>query len=112
MELVLEWEELDGDPLLVVRGEIDVQTAPALRTALVEIIDEGGRRILVDLEGVGFIDSVGLGMLMAGLKRARSRDGDLEIIATGRAVLHVFEVTGVNRIMTVHAGREAARRPA
>jgi anti-sigma B factor antagonist len=66
--------------------------------------------VLVDLEGVGFVDSVGLGMLIAGLKRARSRGGDLEVIATGRAVLRVFEVTGVGGIMTVHAGRDAARR--
>jgi anti-sigma B factor antagonist len=112
MELVLEREDLDGDGMLVVRGEIDVQTAPALREALIELIDDGGPRILVDLEGVGFIDSVGLGMLMAGLKRARSRGADLEIIATGRAVIQVFEITGVNGIMTVHAGREAARRSA
>jgi anti-sigma B factor antagonist len=112
VDLVLEHGELDGDTLLIVRGELDVNTAPQLREALVEAIGEGGCRVLVDLEGVGFIDSVGLGMLMAGLKRARSRGADLEIIATGRAVLQVFEITGVNGIMTVHAGREAARRSA
>ena len=54
-------------------GELDLEGAPELRRALIEAIDEQpGRQLVVDLEGVDFIDSAGLGVLVGGLKRART----------------------------------------
>jgi anti-sigma B factor antagonist len=63
---------------------------------------------VVDLEGVDFIDSAGLGVLVGGLKRARSHDGDLVLVATGRSVLKVLELTGLTRVFEIHASRAGA----
>jgi anti-sigma B factor antagonist len=99
-----------GDvPVLAVRGELDFDGAPSLREALIEAIDENpGRRVVVDLEGVDFIDSAGLGVLVGGLKRARDAEGELALVATGRSVVRVLELTGLTRVFEIHPSRAAA----
>lgn len=88
--------------MLEVAGEVDIYTAPKLREKLVELIDAGNDRIVVDLEGVGFMDSTGLGSLVAGLKRIRERDGELAIVCTREPVLKVLSITGLDRVFPVH----------
>ena len=102
-------EDAGGVAVLAVHGELDLECAPALKEALVEAIGEHpGERIVVDLEGLDFIDSVGLGILLGGLKRARTVDGDLVLVATGRNVLRVLELTGLVRVFEIHPGRAEA----
>ncbi len=111
MQLQVERRDGEGVAVVAVRGEIDLEGAPELRLALIEAIDENpGRRVVVDLEGVDFLDSAGLGVLVGGLKRARSNDGDLALVATGRSVLKVLELTGLTRVFAIHASRAAALR--
>jgi anti-sigma B factor antagonist len=106
MALGIEAEQRADATVLVLSGELDLATSGQLRTALVEAIGDG-RRIVVDLERLEFIDSVGLGMLVSGLKRARSHGGDLELVVTSRLVLRPLELTGLDSIFTIHAGPDA-----
>ena len=108
MTLVIERQDAAGAAVLVARGDVDVESGPALREALLDAIGEGGGRVVVDLEGVDFIDSAGLGVLVGGLKRARSNEGDLVIVATGRSVTRVLELTGLTRVFEIHPSRAAA----
>jgi anti-sigma B factor antagonist len=104
--------ERPGDesvPVVAVHGDLDLDTAHDLRGALIETIDEHpGLTVIVDLEGVEFIDSAGLGVLLGGRERARTRDGDLVLVATGRSVVRVLELTGLTRVFEIHASRVAA----
>ena len=93
--------------LLVLRGDLDIATAPELRECLVKVIDEG-LRIVIDLEAVDFLDSAGLGILVGGLKRARTRGGELELVCSSHDVLKPLEITGLDRVFTIHPGRDAA----
>ena len=102
-------EDVGGEAVLALHGELDLESAPALKAALVEAIGgHAGERVVVDLEGLDFIDSVGLGLLIGGLKRARANDGDLVLVATGRNVLKVLELTGLVRVFEIHPGRREA----
>jgi anti-sigma B factor antagonist len=95
--------------VLAVHGELDFDGAPSLRLGLIEAIDESlGRRVVVDLEGVDFIDSAGLGVLVGGLKRAKDGEGELVLVATGQSVLRVLELTGLTRVFAIHSSRAAA----
>ena len=107
MALTIEAAEHGTTTLLVLRGELDIATSPQLRDELVRVIGDG-RRIVVDLEGLGFIDSVGLGILVSGLKRARSDGGDLELVCANRIILQPLELTGLDQTFTLHARREDA----
>ena len=108
MELGLDVTERDGRAVLSVRGEVDVYTAPRLRERLVELVAQGKHQIVVDLEGVDFLDSTGLGVLVGGLKRLRSHDGDLALVCTQPRILKVFEITGLTKVFSIHDSVDAA----
>ena len=97
--------------VLVVKGEVDVYTAPRLRETIVELVSEGSTQIVLDLEGVGFLDSTGLGVLVGGLKRVRSHEGDMSLVCTQHRILKVFEITGLTKVFPIFASVDAATSP-
>src|ERR687893_2887603 len=103
MDLGLDVTERDGYAVLSVHGEVDVYTAPRFRERLIELVTEGRHQIIVDLQGVDFLDSTGLGVLVGGLKRLRSHDGDLVLVCTQSRILKVFEITGLTKVFAIHA---------
>jgi anti-sigma B factor antagonist len=104
MSLAVDVERRDGTTLVLLRGDLDLATAPDLRETLIEVIDEGAR-IVIDMVAVEFLDSAGLGILVGGLKRARSRGGDLELVCSNSEVLKPLELTGLDRVFTIHDRR-------
>lgn len=108
MDLGLDVTEHGATTVLAVRGEVDVYTAPRLREKLVELVSQGRRNIVVDLEEVDFLDSTGLGVLVGGLKRLRSHDGDLSLVCTQPRILKVFEITGLTKVFTIYEAAAAA----
>ena len=107
MSLVVDVERRDEATVVVLRGDLDVATAPDLRATLVDVIDEGAR-IVIDMQAVEFLDSAGLGILVGGLKRAHTRGGDLEHVCSNSEVLKPLELTGLDRVFTIHDRRGAA----
>lgn len=95
-------EQRDGtSTVMSVSGEVDIATAPSLRQRLVDAIDDGVRDVTVDLSGVGFMDSTGLGVLIGGLKRARQLDGSLVVVNPSSTVRKIFEVTGLVDVLGI-----------
>src|SRR5437867_5393431 len=94
MDLERETIKRDQQTVLTVRGEIDVYTAPRLRQAIVDLVDAGSTNLVIDMEKVDFLDSTGLGVLVEGLKRVRTRGGDLSIVVTQDKIIKIFEITG------------------
>ena len=84
------------DPVVVAWGELDVATVPVLESALDSVLNlHGGRAVEVDLSGVSFIDSSGLGVLVTGLKRAQEHGGTLIVRGLQPSPRKVFEITGL-----------------
>ncbi len=94
-------QDARGREVVAVRGEIDVATSPALREELYQLIDGGAREVVVDLSGLGFIDSSGLGVLVAALKHMRERDGRLVLAGLAQPALRVFEITDLTTLFTL-----------
>jgi anti-sigma B factor antagonist len=89
--------------VVVVRcaGEVDIATVGALRTTLQELQVDGAVRLVVVLDDVTFLDSLGLGALIGAHKRARVLQGSFSVVCTSRPVLRVFEATAMNRVFRV-----------
>ncbi len=83
-----------------VAGELDVYTAPRLREELLAALKQGEVDVVVDLTELEFIDSTGIGVLVAALKRARSMGGDVSLRAAPPAAVKVFELTGLMKVFT------------
>jgi anti-sigma B factor antagonist len=108
MDLGLDVTEHGGVSVVEVRGEVDVSTAPQLRQALMELAAEGRCEVVVALDGVEFLDSTGLGVLVSGLKRFRTMGGDLILVCTRPRILRVLELTRLDRAFAVHPDLAAA----
>lgn len=103
MDLSLDVRNESGAAVLEVSGEVDIYTAPKLREKLVELVEAGNDRIVVDLEGVGFMDSTGLGSLVAGLKRVKERKGEMALVCSRDPVVKVLRITGMDRVFPIHS---------
>ncbi len=108
MDLDVETTKRGDASIVGLQGEIDVYTAPRLRQAIVDLVDGGERRIVIDMERVDFLDSTGLGVLVEGLKRAKTNDGDLSIVATHDKILKIFDITGLNKAFRIYGSVEQA----
>jgi anti-sigma B factor antagonist len=100
--LDLHLEPISAGDCAVVRvtGDIDLATAPGLRDAL-NLPDTD--HMVVDLRGVAFLDSTGLGVLVGALKRLRRRGGSLKIVTNGAGrVRRLFELTNLSRAFDLH----------
>ena len=96
--LDVDTRELDGWTVVVVRGQLDVATAPRFRQVLVEAQYGGHADVAIDLAGVEFLDSMGLGVLVGALKRARSHDAELVLAGANDRIRHVLELSGVAQV--------------
>ena len=95
--------------VLAISGELDLYTGPQLRDAVLAATDDGRDHIAVDLNGVTFIDSTGLGVLVACLKRVRERDGALTLIAPDTSpLIRLLSLTGLQEILPTHPTLAAA----
>ena len=101
MDLKIVVEEKDDVMVLRLDGEVDVYTAPKLKSRLIDLVDQGKFKIIVDLEKVAFMDSSGLGVLVGGLKRVRSHDGAISLICSQENILKIFRITGLVKIFPI-----------
>lgn len=109
MELDIQIKHDPNQCELVLKGEIDVYTAPKLKAELVATIESGCANVVVDLEGVTFIDSSGLGVLVSALRRARERGGAVRIVCTRENILKIFRITGLDKVFPVFSDLAEAR---
>jgi anti-sigma B factor antagonist len=108
MELRTEVSEVKGWTVVSVHGEIDVATSPTLRERLISLVNGGAARLVLDLEAVDFLDSTGLGTIVSLLKRVRTHGGDLRLVCTEARIRRLFEITGLEKAVPLHASLDDA----
>jgi len=92
-------ETASGVPVVTAPEEIDITTAPGLRSALREAAAHGHGTFVVDMTRTQFCDSSGLHTLLAAHKRAQAQGGELLLVISATPVLRIFAITGVDRII-------------
>ena len=102
----------DGDgeiPVVSVLGEVDLYTAPELLAALRDLSDIAGKHVIVDLTGTTFIDSTGLGVLIAATKMLRLKRGDLHLAGSHGSTERAIYSAGLHTFFKLAPSVEVAR---
>jgi len=98
----------DGVAVLALKGKLNMVSAPVVRESITSLVADGHSRVVVDLAEVPFLDSSGLGALIAGLKSARQAGGDLRIAAPSEQTRLVLRLTNMERVLTPYDTPEEA----
>jgi stage II sporulation protein AA (anti-sigma F factor antagonist) len=101
--LHVDLESIRDTLMARIKGEIDLATADELR----EIIDERLKKdsykaIILDLGGVSFIDSSGLGFILGRYKKITGQGGKMYIVRARPSVSRVLELSGIKKLITVY----------
>jgi anti-sigma B factor antagonist len=83
-------------------GEVDLYTAPELKSELLRLVAEGPNRIVVDLSGATFVDSTTLGVLLGAVKRLRLVGGELVIVCSDLNIRRILSITLLDRAFTIY----------
>jgi anti-sigma B factor antagonist len=86
---------------------LDASVAPAFKQAVVTAVEAGDTRLLLDLGGLEFMDSSGLGALVSILKAVGSR-GTVSVCNAANSVLSLFKLTRMDKVFTIYGTREDA----
>lgn len=101
-DLLLQTRDVGDWTVVDVKGEVDLYTAPRLKDLLADLTAGGRHRIAVEFEGVEFMDSTGLGVLISGLKRCREAGGTLALVGPTEPVRKVLSITGLDVVFPIH----------
>ena len=94
--------------ILEFQGRLDATGAKAAKSALKELTDANRARIVIDMSGVDFIDSTGIGALIGALRTAKGLGGDVVVAGLLPATRAIFELTRLHRVFSILDDREAA----
>lgn len=97
----VELIHLDGNAVLQLRGDLDMDSAERLREAVRQVQAQGIRELVFDLSTLTFIDSSGLREFVIARKRQQEISGDLVLRSPTKQTLRVLEIVGMDQIITI-----------
>ncbi|MED3552421.1 anti-sigma factor antagonist [Cytobacillus praedii] len=101
MNISIETKEKDQLITVNISGEIDAYTAPKLRESLFQLAEKKESIIIINLSGVTYMDSTGLGVFVGVFKNIRSNNGQLKLLGLSSRLMRLFEITGLSTIMDI-----------
>lgn len=102
----IDTRELDGAVVVALSGEVDLQHSPRLRKALMELMFEQ-RHVLIDMAGVGYIDSSGVASLVEAYQMARKNNTRFVLAAVSEPARRVFQLARLDRVFAIAESVEA-----
>ncbi|MFI7602018.1 STAS domain-containing protein [Actinoplanes sp. NPDC049681] len=92
----------DDTVVVTVRGNLDLDTAPVLRTTMDQVLERPHPRVVVDLSGVDFCDSTGLSAFVLGHQRAAASGGWVRLAAPGEWLHGLLRTVGLVPTLAVY----------
>jgi anti-sigma B factor antagonist len=106
--LGIDEQKIGGAPALRLTGQLDHDTAPALRKILLKYVDHEGQRLIADLEGVEYMDTTGLATLLEAHARLRKHGGRIVLFGLAEQVHDLFVMNQVDRLFSIVDDEAAA----
>lgn len=110
MNLKIDIIQNEKNSLVTLAGEIDIYTAPELKAALLPLTKTEGQLLEVNLAGVNYMDSTGLGIFVSVLKATKEYNSHLTLVNLDERILRLFTITGLDELIdintTIRGGQE------
>jgi anti-sigma B factor antagonist len=99
----MEWKmQQEQDVSLIKgRGRLDFNTANNFKKYLKETVEQGQVKIVLDITDVSFIDSSGLGAIVAGLRAANQAGGDVKLAGLSPQIRMIFELARLHKVFEI-----------
>jgi anti-sigma B factor antagonist len=94
--------------VVAVPVELDLTIADGLREALLEVLNAGALGLVVDMTTTTFCDSAGISAITRAVRRAAAHDATIRLAVTSQAVLRVFDLVGIDRLIEIYPDAGAA----
>ena len=107
-QMEIQTERANGTLIAKAEGRIDGVNARDFEEALKAAISTDDSTVVMDLEGLSYISSAGLRVILLIAKTLRKRNADLILCSLSDPIREVFEISGFDKIIPVHASREQA----
>jgi len=89
-------------------GEVDLASSVQLREGLIAAESAADASLVIDLRGVGFIDSTGIGELVGCQRRCRDAEVTLAFVVPDGTIRKILQVTGMDAVFDIHRDETAA----
>ena len=100
-------KEQEGNHVVLLHGEVDLESSPKARQVMLEAVGIG-KKILVDLESVTYMDSSGIASLVEAFQRAKKKEIGFALVSVNPAVLRVLHLARLDQVFTIHENLESA----
>ncbi len=107
-DLSIHVHVVDDVQVFELTGSLDIATSPTVRAALTSASERESHRLIVDLIGVEFLDSTGLGALIGAQRRAKEFGGEVRLVAKEGQILRLLRITGLLKVFAVYPTLDAA----
>ena len=102
-------EESKGSVIVLgPKGRVDSNTAKEFEEKLLGLLNGGAKSLVIDLEGLGYISSAGLRVLLMAAKRAKALNTKLALCAMPKPIKDVFDMSGFSPIFAIHKALDEA----
>ena len=101
-------EQRDGVSILKINGRIDASNSSQIHEKIMEVIEEGRHKIIIDFSEVNYISSAGLRVLIYTSKAILKESGSFSICSVNKNVEKIFQISGLARMFNFHKNLESA----
>ncbi len=101
-------EKKDDMVICRVTGEVTFSTSPDLRKRLIDAVDQGAKKVIINLKNVGYIDSSGMATLVELLQKVKSAGGDLRLAETSEKIKEILDMVRLKDIFDFEDSEEKA----
>ncbi|MFQ5751303.1 MAG: STAS domain-containing protein [bacterium] len=109
MEIQFSEKKIEGVPVFELEGKImGASKSFSFCDRLTELVDSGEKNILLDFSKVQWINSAGIGMMMACVKKLRENGGDLHFVGLRGRVAYYFKISKIDSVLQMYQNRDEA----
>ncbi|HNR87492.1 MAG TPA: STAS domain-containing protein [Spirochaetota bacterium] len=102
----IEFRDMGEHKIIQVNGEVDLYNVSELKKALFSVTDGTSRSVIVDMKNVNYMDSSGIGALVAGQKKMKAHNGRFGLLNIHEDVLNILKLATLDRFFKIYEGED------